>query len=218
MTQNNNKKRSWFKNTIPAKWLFLFFFTSVWMFVLGIWVGRGIAPVTFDTKTLLKELDTLKQTLIKQEHNKYTLDTNKKNTHKELDFYEELKKSDNLNGYNPQSDLPKRTKAALSKKERPVKKKEWVSKKKEHLNSIARKKNNKHYTIQTASLKDPKSADKLMVDLKKKGYSAYISIARVPEKGTWYRVRIGYFNSRNEAAKTLDRLKKKKISAFVVLR
>lgn len=218
MTQNNKKNRSWFKNTISAKWLFLFFFTSVWMFVLGIWVGRGIAPVTFNTKTLLKELDTLKQTLIKQEHNKYTLDTNKKNTHNELDFYEELKKNDNLNGYKPQSDLPKRTKAALSKKKRPVKQKEWVSKKKEHLNSIARKKNNKHYTIQTASLKDPKSADKLMADLKKKGYSAYISIARVPEKDTWYRVRIGYFNSRKEAAKTLDRLKKKKISAIVVLR
>jgi cell division protein FtsN len=43
-------------------------------------------------------------------------------------------------------------------------------------------------------------------------------VGNIPEKGTWYRVRIGGFPSREEAQKFLDKFKaKEKASALVVL-
>jgi cell division septation protein DedD len=74
------------------------------------------------------------------------------------------------------------------------------------------------FTIQVASLKDSKIADKMVVRLKKGGYSAYRSIGKVPGKGIWYRVRVGSFNSRTEAGPTLKRLKKDKIDGIIVQR
>jgi len=45
----------------------LVFFISAWMFVLGVLVGRGTAPVQFDIEALQKELIALKESIIKQE-------------------------------------------------------------------------------------------------------------------------------------------------------
>ena len=94
----------------------------------------------------------------------------------------------------------------------------FAPKKKEPSKSVASKKNNKKYTVQVASLKDAESADNMVSDLKKKGYSAYKSLTKVPEKGIWHRVRIGYFNNHKEAAAVLGKLKKDNMSAIVVLR
>jgi cell division septation protein DedD len=211
------------KNKALVKWLFLVFSTSVWMFILGIWVGRGTAPVTFDTKTLLKELVELKQTLIKQEHNSYQVDSSAKNGTKGLDFYEALKKTDDLNDdRHLQSDLPKQKKAELSQKQPPeqkqvlVEEKTWTPKKDEPLKSVAGEKDNKKYTIQVASLKDADSADNMVSDLKKRGYPAYRSLTKIPGKGIWFRVRIGNFNNHEDAGETVGRLKKDNISAIVV--
>ncbi len=213
------------KNKALVKWLFLLFFTSAWMFVLGIWVGRGTAPVTFDTKTLLKELAELKQTLIKQEHNSYQIDSSAKNGTKGLDFYEALKKTDDLNDdRNMQSDLHKQKKSELSQKQLPEKKQlsveenKWIPKKDEPLKSVASEKDNNKYTIQVASLKDTDSADTMVSDLKKKGYPAYRSLTKIPGKGIWIRVQIGDFNNHEEAGATIGRLKKDNISAIVVSR
>ena len=76
----------------------------------------------------------------------------------------------------------------------------------------------KKITIQIASLKDLKTADRLVKKLKKKGYFAYRTIGKVPGRGIWHRVRIGYFKNRAEAAKTLSRLKEDKLEAFIVTR
>ena len=38
----------------------LIFFVSIWMFILGVFVGRGTAPVQFDIEELQKELAALK--------------------------------------------------------------------------------------------------------------------------------------------------------------
>ncbi|HAY40565.1 MAG TPA: hypothetical protein DCY53_15305 [Desulfobacteraceae bacterium] len=72
--------------------------------------------------------------------------------------------------------------------------------------------------MQIASLKDSGVADKLVDRLIKGGYPAYRSIGKVPGKGIWYRVRVGYFNSRSEAGSTLNQLKKEKIEAIIVQR
>jgi len=76
----------------------------------------------------------------------------------------------------------------------------------------------KKYTIQVASLKDSKDADKMVASLKKKGYPAYMISSNIPEKGIWHRVRIGYFKDKSEAGSTLNKLKKEKYSPMLVNR
>jgi cell division septation protein DedD len=79
-------------------------------------------------------------------------------------------------------------------------------------------KTNKNLTIQVASFKDPNVADKMVAELKKKGYPAYRSIGKIPERGIWYRVRIGYFSSKSEAGSMLKMLKKDRLNAILVRR
>ena len=55
------------------------------------------------------------------------------------------------------------------------------------------------YTVQIASYKEEKEATKLAEKLQSKGYEVYITQARIPETGTWYRVRIGSYITKNEA-------------------
>jgi len=220
----NNKNKPLLKDKKQLKWAFLFFFTSAWMFVLGILVGRGIAPVKFDAKELLNELADLKKTLIKQEQNRYEPDTNKNNTEKKLDFFEELKKTDNLNNYRSKSDFSKPDKTRPLTKKRKVETKKSVQKK-TVVKSVASKPSNfksvatdikDKYTIQVASFKDFESADKLVAKLRENGYLAYRSVYKVSGKGTWHRVRIGNFNKKSKAFEILGKLKKENISAIVV--
>ena len=60
------------KNKAPEKrktafWLTITVVASVWMFVLGILVGRGTAPVQFDVKAMEQELADLKAALAEKE-------------------------------------------------------------------------------------------------------------------------------------------------------
>ena len=64
------------------------------------------------------------------------------------------------------------------------------------------------YTVQIASFADLDSAKEMEESLKSKTYPVYITTATVPNKGTWYRVRIGEFNSKHEAMNYAENLKK----------
>lgn len=55
------------------------------------------------------------------------------------------------------------------------------------------------YTVQIASYKEEKEAIKLAEKLQSKGYEVYITQARIPETGIWYRVRIGSYITKNQA-------------------
>jgi len=61
----------------------------------------------------------------------------------------------------------------------------------------------KKYTIQVGAFKTKKEAEGLIQNIKKTGYSAYISKADLAKKGVWYRVRVGRFSSSAEAKKKL---------------
>ena len=54
-------------------WISLFIFGCGWMFVLGILIGRGIAPVQFDIEKLQKELASLKEAVIKKEELRFKM-------------------------------------------------------------------------------------------------------------------------------------------------
>ena len=220
----SQEKKSSEKQTRKGRilWIGVTLFVCAWMFVLGILVGREMVPVKFDIEKLQNELAALKEAVIKKELDQYKIDSNTDDSKTKMGFYETLKKTgdevrlknDTIN--HQEKSEPKKN-ASLQNKKMPTRKTEPEPKEKT-LDSKKATQNNNKFTIQIASLKDSVVADKLVSRLKKEGYPAYRSIGKVPGKGIWYRVRVGYFNSRSEAGSTLNRLKKEKIDAIIVQR
>lgn len=203
-------------------WIGLTLFVCAWMFVLGILVGREMVPIKFDIEKLQSELAALKEAVIKKELDQYKIDSNTDDSKTKMGFYETLKKTGDEAGLKnntiklQEKSEPKKI-ASLQNKKVPTQ--ETGSDPKEKtLDSKKASQNNDKFTIQVASLKDSGIADKLVNQLKKGGYPAYRSIGKVPGKGIWYRVRVGYFNSRFEAGPTLEQLKKEKVDGIIVQR
>jgi len=203
-------------------WIGLTLFVCAWMFVLGILVGREMVPVKFDIEKLQNELAALKEAVIKKELDQYKIDSNTDDSKTKMGFYETLKKTGdearlkNDTIKRQEKSEPKKT-ASLQNKKLPTQE-NGPDPKEKTLDSKKATQNNNTFTIQIASLKDSGVADKLVDRLIKGGYPAYRSIGKVPGKGIWYRVRVGYFNSRSEAGSTLNQLKKEKIEAIIVQR
>jgi DedD protein len=145
----------------------------------------------------------------------------------DMDFYEGLKKSERgaehkkkqLKVASKQNKKPLPTTADLERKKRDAREKANAvdsSPKGLPAGSGAGAETEKKITIQVASLRDPKVADRMVTKLKDKWYPAYRSVAEIPGKGVWYRVRIGSFKRKAEAQSTLERLKKDKIDAILL--
>jgi DedD protein len=228
--QPSSKKQTR-KGLIP--WIGVTLFACAWMFVLGIFVGRETAPVRFDIEKLQNELTALKERVVKKELDQYNIDSNADVTKTKMKFYEALKKTgrdDRLNDNmikQQKKPIPEKS-ASLSKVKMPG-----------HIDGLAQKEKKsgfkkspkatppavgkqdpagKNVTIQVASMKASSDADKLVSKLKKEGYPAYRIIGKIPGKGIWFRVRVGYFKNRTEAGLMLKRLKKEKIEAVIVQR
>ena len=208
-----------------ALWIFLIFFVSAWMFILGILVGRGTAPVQFDIEKLQNELAALKEDVVKEELERFKIDSNAADNKTEMNFYEELKVTNDEDSLNIDTSEQKKEPLPQNTVSEPKK----IGPSEEALSVNAHQESkpetisntditNKNLTIQVASFKDPNVADKMVEELKKKGYPAYRSLGKIPGKGIWYRVRIGYFSSKSEAGSMLKMLKKNRLNAILVNR
>ena len=216
------------------------FLLSAWMFVLGVLVGRGTAPIRFDVNELDQELAVLKSKEQQQQMARVKIDPKYADPEADLEFYEELKKSKKhpelkarppgvKQKTEPQKQAPQPTKKSADKPsvKKASKPKDRVAAKKTKKPSAAAATEKEApgtaatsdgLTVQAASLKDPQDADDLVSRLKKKGYPAYKTIAVVPQQGIWFRVRVGRFGSREEADDTLRRLKKDGFDPYLVNR
>jgi cell division septation protein DedD len=70
------------------------------------------------------------------------------------------------------------------------------------------KNSGKPWTVQVNAFPDEKSAKSSVDRLRDKGYNAYVSESRIQGR-TWYRVRVGRFDSRDEAEKIQESLRKR---------
>ncbi len=80
-------------------------------------------------------------------------------------------------------------------------------------------KTGKLYSIQVASFRSPKEADRYTKMLRDKGYEAFVKKVELPKKGIWYRIYVGRFKTFKEAKNfgiTLQ--KKEKIKTFYITR
>jgi septal ring-binding cell division protein DamX len=65
------------------------------------------------------------------------------------------------------------------------------------------------FTVQVASYREKQDALVLADRLTRKGYQSFVAEANLPGKGKWYRVRVGRFGTRKEAASFGESLKRK---------
>jgi DedD protein len=64
------------------------------------------------------------------------------------------------------------------------------------------------WTIQVSAYQERGEADRFAAGLRDKGYAPYVVEAEVPGRGTWYRVRMGRFASRDAAGRYLADFKR----------
>jgi len=229
MPEKEKEKKSFeLKQHGTAIWIGMIVFSSAWMFVLGIFVGRGTAPVKFDIEKLQKELIALKEIVIKEEQKRFKVYSEAAQKKTNLGFYEALKET--KSGAGLQTEIPKQTKKPASKKAVSKRKTPKSSQKSRSQSAAVAKKapdgkiadsgktggSEKNLTIQIASLRKAKSADEMVAKLKNRGYRAYRTIGKIPGKGVWYRVRVGYYKNRADAETTLKKLKKDNLTAYLV--
>lgn len=208
-------------------WTALIVFILIWMFILGILVGRGTAPAPFDPRKLEKELSELKAELLKKKQQQVDAVARGKVKGAEIEFFNNLKET----GNKPKLDVypPARSVTDGEQKNKPrikaLKRETYRS----AGDSRAGDKKNKQqttgpvpvaakgkYAVQVASLKDPQAAAKMTAALIARGLEAYQVKVELGSKGTWYRVRVGHFADQRAARKTVARLKKMQYSAMVV--
>ncbi len=167
-------------------------FVAGWMFLLGIMVGRGDAPLSFDIAKFQKRLDTI----VKKSGKKNREEIN-------LDFYDALnapdRKDEDTSIETAPKKIPNNNNTAIKQK------------------TSLKKKTFKHYTIQIAAYSSYNETISQMAVLKAKGFSSYMAAGK-KEGGNLYRIRIGSFATREEAEKFKIKLEKFKINSMVIMK
>ena len=60
------------------------------------------------------------------------------------------------------------------------------------------------WTVQLSAYQDKAEADRFAAGLRDKGYAPYIVEASIPGKGTWFRVRMGRFGTKDAASRYME--------------
>ena len=225
-----------------AGWLGVIFILCAWMFVIGVLVGRGTAPVKFDIADLQSKLEVSGQDQKKGEVGQSQGESDIVKDKTKLDFYEALpedredtkidekkstrvisKKVEPLHGKKPpKTSAKKATQKSTPQKETavksgPVKKQAAPPPPKQPVASKSEvRPSGKVYTIQVAAVKAAKDADRLVAQLKQKGYAAYSTISKVQDKGIWFRVRVGKYKNKADARATKQKLEKTGMKPIIV--
>ncbi|MCG6894114.1 MAG: SPOR domain-containing protein [Desulfobacteraceae bacterium] len=233
------------ENAASLRLLVLVTFVGACMFVVGILVGRGTAPVRFDIQALQKELAELRQQVMQRELRQAKLNRRPIETKAELDFYEALKEEDigeDVALHPPAQQEPVPPKAvepetktasppppARSVAETPARApaKPEPSRPQPEPEEVAAlpkgaERQKAHtglpLTVQVASMREWGAAADTVALLKRRGFPAYLVEVRLPEKGTWYRVRVGSFPDAASASDTIARLKGERFEGIIVPR
>ena len=219
MTKNKSKSKkaaNKYKIELTSLSLFLWggclFFILVWIFVLGILVGRGFlsgsVTVISDLKSQINKLPGMVSTNKSQDRRSQK----KSDPNPKFAFYEKLsiKKDEAKKNWNLERKVEKTKKEPFPMKVKTSQEKPQ-EKKKEGIGNQKKKPElpipETHYTVQLASLGDKIGAEKFIKKLIAQGYPAYSYEVRVKDK-TYYRIRCGRFMSRKEAKGYARKLKR----------
>lgn len=184
--------------------IFILFFLS-WIFVLGIFVGRGIIPGEITDITELKgEINKIQAAIEPEDAGNTDTDVSDElaKTEPELVFYEKLtsKKDEVKNNLHPEKDTE--INKTISQPVKPVVVQDSGSETKDVKPPADSKpvSGSVQYTVQVASITESANAEKTVKQLVEKGFDAYYYETTVKGK-RYYRVRCGKFSDRTEAQK-----------------
>ena len=239
MRKKNKRKEPEFKKPFIvmtrrkiAGWVFVIFFLCAWMFVLGILVGRGTAPVKFDIAAIEKKIEASKKDdpgkpgKVPAHKDSATLKDKTK-----LEFYEALKENSEdtkvpalqkpkiikqkiekpapekaVSPKPPETTPPKPTSGkavsqkAGAQKSPPVKTSQKDAPTKEKVSAVKQTSSpGPIYTIQAASVKNAKDADRLIQKLKK-------AATRHTGRSARFREKVSGFGSGSESIKANQKL------------
>jgi hypothetical protein len=197
------------------RWFILFFFISAGWFTLGVFVGRGMAPIKFDINKLQAELIRLREEHLDKELKRFLI-ADGKNGKTALSFYDKLKDRKEaepiaLEAFDPPAKKHSTKAASKIEIQDRIKPPEVRMPKQPTAKPLAGNvfPNAGHkFTIQVASVQDLNAADRMVSKLKTGNYPAYSVMSQIPGKGIWYRIRIGRFDSKSGADRLIRRLKK----------
>jgi len=201
-----------------AGWVCVLVVVSAWMFGMGVMVGRGTAPVHFDVDQLKRTLDSLQKSAREpQKPGGTPVESTEMKDKTKLDFYEALAKSKEDTdlpilpkpappppGVRPEPAAPKPVEAPAPKPEKAASAQPPAA----PAAPASAAAPGKALTVQVAAVKSEDEARRMLDRLRQRGYAGYIEPVTTPDKGTFYRVRMGEFPSREFARSTLDRLQK----------
>jgi len=206
-------------------WLAAAFAAMVWMFTLGVIVGRGVSPVQFDVEKLKKDLIALNQETLKREEARYKIGGPILSKNTDLDFYERLTEKKEQARLRSASKLEQQRPEAKAEEEasrkpeaKTIPRVDVNQKEGQRLKGSSAKKGSSQgsFTLQVLALKDSQRAKEMVSYLKSKGFEAYEVTVHVPEKGTYHRVRVGHFKDRHEASQVAARLRYEKLEPIIV--
>ena len=208
-----NKKPS---NTMSRRarvgWVVAVFFIAAWMFGMGVMVGRETAPVRFDLDHLKKTLESLQRAPREPQKNAPPVESTEMKDKTKLDFYEVLPK----NREDADVNLPKSTPpgpasaktAETSPQARaekpptvpaapPAPKTEKPAPQPPPAPAAAAP--GQAFTVQVSAVKSEEEARRMVDRLRQRGYAAHVEATAMPDKSTWYRVRMGEFPTKESA-------------------
>jgi cell division protein FtsN len=219
-------------------WGLLVFFIAGWMFVLGILVGRGTAPVAVDMNRLEQELRDLKTTLLEKENAQLALESDERRTPADLGFYEALKKPGQARDFKmdpppqvetvealspppqppaaPPADEPARKTVAQAPAPEARPRKDIGN-----VRSATRKEASAdavqgRFSVQVGAFKDADRAEQMAADLRGKGFPSCRIETPLQNGAALHRVRVGAFKDRGAAESMLAKLKSSNIKGLVV--
>ena len=190
----------------------------IWMFLLGLFVGKGITPGNINFTEIKKRMMAEgiwpgSGEMGRQESPPPSTTTKKKIPLKDLEFYEKLARK-------KESQLQKPAVAKTPPQEKPataVAAKPPPPAQQEKNSSVQQKPSTGHFTVQLASFKDLTSAKKFAARFRGLKHKATIREVELSGKGRWYRVQVGKLASREEATALANHLAKKyQLHAFVM--
>jgi len=198
-------------------WGFCALFFMAWIFVLGVFVGRGFLPGADSTLVDLKSQVTRLQDMVAGNKRLEPEPQKRESIDEKLAFYERLEsKKDEAkrkeqgtgaarNGTSTASEPSKKENQGGSAQPKPA----------PEVIKTAPPAGQGGYTLQLASLEEKAKAEAMVKDLASRGYDAYYYEVRVKGR-TYYRVRSGRFMTKEDAGLYASKLlKEAKIRGFV---
>jgi cell division septation protein DedD len=208
-------------------WVVAIFFIAAWMFGMGVMVGRETAPVRFDLDQLKKSLESLHRAPRAPQKNAPPVESTEMKDKTKLDFYEVLPKNRedaDVNLPKPTSPGPASVKAeppspksaetpAQARADKPPTVPAAPPAPKTEKPAPAP---GQAFTVQVSAVKSEEEARRTVDRLRQRGYAAHVETTAMPDKSTWYRVRMGEFPTKESARGTVDRLQKDGFGSMVV--